>query len=68
MIVINYIVFFQDSGEFKITVSRGEWHGKNCYVVHVTEETLRDTVSRVVNIIGNCTYTVVYSNTHQYWQ
>lgn len=34
-------------------MSRAEWQGKLCYMIHVTEETIVEDIPKVVNIIGS---------------
>ena len=42
----------QDFGEFEIAVNRAVWQGKECYMIHVTEENIVNDVPKVTNIIG----------------
>ena len=51
-IYTHLLAISQHYGEFEITVSRGEWRGKECYMIHVTEETIVQDVPKVINIIG----------------
>ena len=35
-----------------ISVNRAEWQGKECHMIHITEETIVEDVPKAINIIG----------------
>ena len=58
----------KDFGEFEIAVNRAVWQGKECYMIHVTEENIVNDVPKVTNIIAHVdqTFTTLEQSIHEY--
>ncbi|XP_028396250.1 ciliogenesis-associated TTC17-interacting protein-like [Dendronephthya gigantea] len=58
----------KDFGEFEITVSHAEWQGKECYMIHITEECIVMDIPKVTNIIAHVdqNFTTLEQSIHEY--
>ena len=58
----------KDFGEFEIGINSAVWQGRECYMIHVTEENIVNDVPKVTNIIAHVdrTFTTLEQSIHEY--